>query len=312
MQAMLTLFRKELSDQFSSRRFIILLALVWLSGLVAMYVAGQTIRAAVEGSDTSFVFLKLFLASSGALPPFVAFVGFFAPLVGLALAFDAINRERSSGTLGLLLSQPIYRDAVMNGKFLAGLATIAFMMFSIVLIVSGLGLWLIGVPPTLEEVLRIIAYALVTVVYIGFWMALAMLFSVLLKRIATSALAGIAVWMFFLFFTAIIAGVAADRLAPVNEQDPESELRNIRVQAAIMRVSPSTLYEEAIATLLEPNIRTLGPLTTRDVQGMVPGPLPFTQSLLLVWPQVVTIVALMLVCFAASYVKFVRQEIRAP
>lgn len=45
---------------------------------------------------------------------------------------------------------------------------------------------------------------------------------------------------------------------------------------------------------------------------MVDAPLSLTQSLLVVWPQVVGLVALTLLCFAASYLGFMRQEIRAP
>ena len=75
----------------------------------------------------------------GALFSMVQFVAFFGPLIGLILGFDAINRERAQGTLVKLLSQPIYRDAVINGKFLAGATTITIMLVSIVLVISGSG-----------------------------------------------------------------------------------------------------------------------------------------------------------------------------
>jgi ABC-2 type transport system permease protein len=45
--------------------------------------------------------------------------------------------------------------------------------------------------------------------------------------------------------------------------------------------------------------------------GRMLTPLSFGQSLLLVWPQVVGIIALAAVCFAASYIRFMREEIRA-
>jgi len=310
MPGLSTLFAKEVADHFRSKRIIILLAMVWLSGLSAVYIAAQSIREAAAG--TEFVFLKIFTASSGALPPFVAFVGFFAPLLGLALGFDAINREQSSGTLGLVLSQPIFRDTVIIGKFLAGLAVIVLMLVSIVLIVSGLGLWFFAVPPSLEEALRIVAYLALTIVYTGFWMALALLFSIFFRRITTSALAGIAVWMFFFFFMSMIAGLVADNLAPVEEQSVESVLRHERLQQAISRISPVTLYNEATITILQPRVRTLGPVLVREVVRMVPSPLPLSQSLIIVWPHLVTIIGLTLVCFAISYVRFMRQEIRAP
>ena len=56
------------------------------------------------------------------------------------MGFDTINRERNEGTLSKLLSQPIYRDVVINGKFLAGVVMITVMMVSIVLVITGLGL----------------------------------------------------------------------------------------------------------------------------------------------------------------------------
>ncbi len=39
--------------------------------------------------------------------------------------------------------------------------------------------------------------------------------------------------------------------------------------------------------------------------------LSLDQSLLLVWPHVVALVAMTAVCFAVAYVRFMRQEVRA-
>ncbi|MFO8079349.1 MAG: hypothetical protein R6V07_03485 [Armatimonadota bacterium] len=43
----------------------------------------------------------------------------------------------------------------------------------------------------------------------------------------------------------------------------------------------------------------------------MPNPLPVHESLLLVWPQGVTIRALSAICFAVSYIKFMREEVRS-
>ena len=309
MPGLLTLFLKELSDHFRSKRILVLLALVWLSGLSAIYIAGQSIRENVP--ESGFVFLQLFIASSGTLPPFISFIAFFGPLVGLSLGFDAINREQTGGTLSLLLSQPVYRDTVIGGKFLAGMSVISFMLVSIVLIVSGLGLWMLAVPPSLEEVLRIIAYLAVTVVYIGFWMSLAMLFSIFFKRITTSALAGLAIWLFLIVFMPIVAGLAADKLAPVDTNSVESIIRNQRVNQAVERISPASLYEEATAIILRPTAKSLGPLSVTQAERLMPNPLPFSQSLLIIWPHIIAIIGFTSVCFGISYVRFMRREIRA-
>ena len=152
MHAIKTILRKELADHFSSNRFIILFALISMVSLVTAYMVGLNIRQELQGvAKPRFVFLMLF-TSPGALFSLVQFVAFFGPLVGLILGFDTINRERNEGTLSKLLAQPIYRDAVINGKFLAGVVVISVMLVSIVLLITGLGLNLAGVIPGMEEV----------------------------------------------------------------------------------------------------------------------------------------------------------------
>jgi ABC-type transport system involved in cytochrome c biogenesis ATPase subunit len=148
------ILKKELSDHFSSYRFIILFALIAMVSLITVYMVGLNIKQDLEGvAKPKYIFLMLF-TSSGAGFSLVDFVGFFGPLIGMILGFDTINRERSEGTLSKLLSQPIYRDTVLNGKFLAGVCVIAVMMVSIVLIITGLGLSMVGVIPGIEEVWR--------------------------------------------------------------------------------------------------------------------------------------------------------------
>jgi len=309
---LLTVFKKELADFFTSWRFIILFILVLLVGVAAIYEAAGSVRGAVTG-ETRFVFLALFTTSGRTPFSFLWFVAFFIPIVGIALGFDAINSERNNWTLSRLLSQPIYRDAVVNGKFLAGVVTIAVMMTSIILLVAGLGIRMIGLPPTSEEAVRLFFFLIISIIYGAFWLGLAILFSVFLRRIATSALASIAIWIFFFFFMSIIAGVIANSLAPAGET-LDSQIRNVEVQITAMRVSPVMLFQESMAVLLVPASRTLGQILQLQTGGgafMLSGPLSLGQSLLMVWPHLITIILLTVVCFAISYVKFMREEIRA-
>ena len=53
------------------------------------------------------------------LPSFAALLGFLIPLLAIGLGFDAINGEYNRRTLSRILSQPLYRDALLLGKFLA-------------------------------------------------------------------------------------------------------------------------------------------------------------------------------------------------
>lgn len=313
MPGLFAVFRKEMADNFSSKRFLIMFTLILLAGLSATYTAAQSIRAEVgyDESVSAFVFLQLFTVSAGALPSFVSFVGFLGPLVGLAMGFDAINGEYARGTLSRVLSNPIFRDSVINGKFLAGVTTITVMLLGIALLLAGLGLRMIGVPPTGDEIMRLLLYLVIAVSYVAFWMALAILFSILFRQSATSALAGIAFWIFFTFFITMIATSVANVVVSVNEQEPQTVLNHAYFQMGLARISPSTLYHETTMTILTPSIRTLGPVMVSEVEGMVAGALPLTQSLLVVWPQFVGLISMTLICFGLSYARFMRQEIRA-
>jgi ABC-2 type transport system permease protein len=310
---MQTVFWKELADNFRSWRFFIILVIICLAALSATYTAAQTIIENVSRTPTEFVFLRLFTTSGNTLPSFIFFLSFFGPLIGIIFGFDSINNERSRGTLSMVLSQPIYRDSLINGKFLAGLATIAVIMASIIIMISGMGYRLIGVVPGFAEVARLLIFYLVCLLYVGFWLGLGILFSVLFKRAITSVMAAISIWIVFALFISMIAGLAADWVAPIeDESNVEAVMEHQNVQDTAMRVSPTTLFGEATETVLNPGTRTLrGLVLVSEVQGMIPAPLSLGQSLLLIWPHLVSLLTLTVICFAISYIKFMREEIRS-
>lgn len=305
--------RKELADHLSGLRFGIIIVLIGVASVAAVYAASSAIREAVSQSTGSqFAFLDLFTVSGQNLPSLLSFIVFLAPLLGIALGFDALNSERSQGTLSRLMSQPIHRDAVLQGKFLAGLGVVSMALTALVVIVGGIGIVLLGTPPSLAEVARLIMFIVLTVIYVGFWMALAQLFSVLFKQAATSALASIAVWLFFAIFASLIMGLIVSAVAPAGDDATNAELlRHEQLSINLNKVSPITLYDDATTALLNPSVRSLGVLVQEQIDRAVVGPLSLSQSLILVWPQVVSLLALVLLCFTVSYILFMREEIRA-
>lgn len=311
MSGLMAVFWKELADHFNSKRFIILCLLIYLAGIATIYVAAQNIRSEVT-ETTQFIFLRLFTVSGDIeIFSFLFFLSLFIPIVGIALGFDAINSERASGNLSRLLSQPLYRDSVINGKFLAGLITLAVLVTSIVVLVAGMGLRMIGVPPTADEVLRLLIFILVSIIYGAFWMSLAVLFSVLFSRTATSALASISLWIFLFLFLPIIAQVVAGMLVPIDQNSSlELVIKHEEIVRMITRLSPGALYGEVIQVILIPSHPVMW-VISMALMGVEPNPLPVSQSLLLAWPQLTSLIGLTALCFAASYIKFMREEIRS-
>lgn len=300
---------KEMSDHLTSARMRILEVLIVLTAAGTGYAALQQISGA--GSDNQFLFLRLFTTAREPLPAFAGFLGFLVPLVAIALAFDAVNGEFSRHTVSRVLSQPIYRDALLLGKFLGGLFTLSLVLAAIWLLIFGIGLLGLGVPPTGQEVARSLLFLLVTIVYGGVWMALALLFSTLFRQSATAALASIAVWLFFTAFWEILVSLAAQSLKPIQLGSLEEALAQAKLALMLSRISPNTLFAEATVGLLNPAVRTLGVLLPFEMEGAILGaPLPVGQSLILTWPHLTGLIAITILLFALSYISFQRREIR--
>lgn len=314
---------KEFADHVLSVRFFVLLIVVGLAAGIPLFLATQRIHElASQVSGAQAVFLALFIIGPQDVSIFgldvsvQGFIGLAAPLLGIAFAFDAVNGERSQGTLPRLVAQPIHRDDVINGKFMASLVAITLVLLSVVLLISGFGLLRLGIVPAWPEVLRLIVWFLVTIAYVAVWLAFGLLLSVVVHRAATAALIGFGVWMAVAMFGRFLLNLILGAIAPVSDSTAiDKALGLYQLHAFVLRLLPTTLYSEASSVLLNPSLTgtntpaTLGQLT--QAQQQIPTLLSLDQSLLLVWPHVVALVALTVICFAIGYIQFMRQEVRA-
>jgi ABC-2 type transport system permease protein len=304
---------KELSDHLTSVRMRVLEWLVVLVAIAALWGAIQQIKETT--AEDPFLFLRLFTTSREPLPSFVSFISFLVPLMAIGLGFDAVNSEYNRRTLSRILSQPIYRDALLFGKFIAGLMTLAISLITLWLLVVGLGLVLVGIPPGAEEISRSFLLLLVTIIYAGVWLALAMLFSILFRSAATAALVTLGLWLLITFIWPVLAGAVAQIITPPDPRYMALGLQTpatVQLEQFLARLSPSTLFGEVVVALLDPTTRSLGPIYLSQMQGAVLGaPLPIGESMLIAWPQTVGMVATAILLFVIGYVIFQRQEVRA-
>ena len=306
-------FTKELADHLGSARMRVLEWLIILTAAASLYGVFQAIHNATP--DDAFIFLRLFTMAESPMPSFSALLSFMIPLVAIGLGFDAINAEYNRRTMSRLLSQPIYRDALLVGKFLAGLVTIAISLLALWLLIIGAGLVLMGVPPSGEEVARSLLFLVLALAYAGIWLAVALLCSVCFRSAATSALVCLALWLFLTLLWSMLVPALAQAFStpdPISAMLGQPSLDTLQWQQALGRVSPARLFEEGILGLLSPETRTLGPVFMSQLRGAVIGsPLPLAESLSIVWPQAVGLIAGVVVLFTAGYVVFQRQEVRA-
>src|SRR6476619_6499705 len=303
---------KELSDHLTSVRMRVLEWLVVLFALAALYGAIQQIRDTT--AEDPFLFLKLFTTAREPLPfTFVSFLTILVPLIAIGMGFDAVNGEHNRRTLSRILSQPIYRDALLFGKFAAGLFTLSIALIVLWLLVIGFGLVGLGVPPNAEEMARALVLLVVTIAYGGFWFALALLFSILFRSAATAALVSLGVWLFLTILWPLFSPALADAVTSAGDV-----LGVLDTRQMFARLSPSVLFNEIVAVVLDPSVRStqqsmLAAMGLALIErGAIPdAPIPLLQSVLIVWPQIVGLVAGTIILFVIGYVVFQRQEVRA-
>jgi ABC-2 type transport system permease protein len=301
---------KEIADHFSSIIIVMWLAVMAASAIVVVSMALQPIKDST--AEDPFLFLLLFTRSSPLTLPFLLSV-ILIPAMGIVLGFDAVSGEHNRRTLSRILSQPIYRDALLFGKVLAGLFTMAMTLVVLWLLVIGLGLYGLGVTPNAEEMARALILLLVSIVYGAFWFTLALVFSTVFRSAVAAILVSIGAWLFVTVLWPVLAPWLASSLVGANDV-----LGLLEVQQAFARLSPVVLYNEIVTIVQDPSIRSTQQAVLAQLglvmieRGAVPqAPIPLLQSVLIVWPQIVGLVASSILLFVIAYVVFQRQEVRA-
>lgn len=316
MAGTLTVAQKELRDQFGSKRFMILFGLVLLLSSLAAYQGVDYIR---DNQDAGFVYI---FSGTQMSFSFIQTMVYFGPLLGLALGFDAINKERANGTLSVLLGQPIFRDSVINGKFIAGAAALTTLVVGTMGIMSGLAIPMLGFGPTMTEASKIVVLMLLTIVYLVFWMCLGILYSVLTKKTSTSIMASIATWLTFSIVITILSSVVAGLLVPLPAGDfrvqtedgrfrmapefVEAMQKRMAVMSTMQKISPTNLYQEAASDILGVAQGFMRGMGFQEFQRT----LTLTEALAANWANIAAIVVGLVICFAGSYMMFLRSEIR--
>ena len=295
------ILRKELADYLNSKRVLVLMLISVAIGVMALYGA----YSVAKNSPAEFQFSQLFtspaplkvpeqLTSYLIYPNTLTYI--FIPILGILLGFDAVNRERSSHTLRRLTYQPVYWDNIINAKFLAGLFIIIVAIATSLLLILGYGIRMIGIPPSSSELIRLFFFIIDAVVYGAFWMGLAMLFSTIFKRLYISLTIPVVVQVILGAYVYILPRYLSSQ----------------SMSLSLMRISPTQWFTESIMVILVPQWRGMGLVTAPQETSyfMMYNPLSIGQSLTIVWPQLIGVTAIAIVCLAITYALFMRKEVR--
>ena len=144
-------------------------------------------------------------------------VGVIFSLLALLLSYDAINGEKQTGTLRLMLANPVSIRTLLLAKW-ASLNVVLALAFLVPFLAS-LGIALLSPTVTLSGagLLRLIAIALVSLLYLSVFAGLGLLVSTLFREPYSAASVALLLWVVVVF---IVPG-AATALSALQEQGPD-------------------------------------------------------------------------------------------
>ena len=301
MADIFTVATKEFSDIVKSRRFTILIVIFGLVMTIAMatiYIRIIQTMPSLPGvpMPRGFLGMMAFVLSST--------LSSFAPIMGVALGCDTISGEREKGTLKLILAQPVFRDTIINGKFLAATSAVSLAILITSLASVGASTIIIGITPTAEEALRMALFLLFSILFTMTYYGISTFLSTILKKTSQSVILSVTLWAVFTFVVPIIASLIAITIAPPiftpgQPSDEESIRRFTATVETMSSVTPNYHFNKIGQYLLSP----YAPTPTQEKASI-------TSSLMYAGPNILVLVIVTALVFIFSYITFTRQEVK--
>lgn len=178
-------------------------------------------------------------------------------LVGMALAvavgFDLISKEREEGTLKSLLSHPIFRDSVINGKAIAAVAVLTVAIGMAFLVVMAIMLFS-GVVPAGDDLARMLVFFGVTLLYCIVFLGIAIMVSTLVKSSTMSILCVLGIFLIAYSLPAMSYQIASIILGPSPQWPVSPGWINVPPNGTVT-IDGRTITAEEAARINEENQR---------------------------------------------------------
>lgn len=209
MNVTLKIAKKEIRDVFRNKLFLIILGLLILLALVSIILGAIQVRMDLNEYNKSVEFLKYLGKTNFPAKPslnpiavsksFVNYLGMIGALLAIVLGNNAIIKEKRSGTLKLLLSRPIFRDTLLNGKLLGNLGILASISF-LVGVITFSALLLIG-SATLSgsEIIRMLLFFTMSFLYMSFFLMVSVTLSLITSNGNKAMLITVIIWLCLAF-----------------------------------------------------------------------------------------------------------------
>jgi ABC-2 type transport system permease protein len=255
----------------------------------------------------------------GQLPHVISTAG---AILAIAMGFDLVSRERQTGSLKLLLSRPVFRDEIITGKALGGVAaltavTAAGLALSVAVLLFN------GIVPAADDLVSVLLFGLATIALLAFYFCLALAISVVVRESGKAFLYTLIAFFILSALVPVVGAEARNDLAGsyfdlLDYKDLSDRLsaretyegRLTLIDSVVTVFSPQMNYKTVVQYSLNPRIAHYqifrGSLELLPV-GTEAHPL---DALARCWQNVLVLVLAPIVLFGLAFMAFLRMDIR--
>ena len=350
--------KKEFLDHVMGKKFLVILAILMLISLLSIYQGVENYNNDLE--DYKEQTAEIEEHPEGMPPgrmqekPSILFIfqmmsmfyfGILGAILAIAIGFNLISGEKESGSLKSLLSHPVFRDTIINGKALGGMGALGFAMLVMTLLSIGI-LMMLGIMPTGDEFVRILVFMGFTLLFMFSFFAIALMCSTIAKnstRAITYSLVIFAVISAVMPMAGSIVGmqlagdmpefpemarqeineseggiseeefqeygVSEEEQERIEEEFQEYWDKVMRMQEMFLIADPLSNFNKVSSAVLDPTFEPLrGFFGPRG--GESRAETSILEALGMVWKSLLVLLVFPVIMFAIAYIKFMRMDIR--
>ncbi|MDW7727692.1 MAG: ABC transporter permease [Candidatus Methanoperedens sp.] len=286
--------QKEFADNLWNPRFRVLLLMFTL---VIFSFSVQSVKNGFNIFDMGFIDVA-------------QIIGLFLPLIGIALGFDAVVKERKSASLNVLLTHPVFRDNIITGKIAGGLVTLALVVFISIIASVGTMIALSGVQVGLMELSRVLIFTGITFIYLSTFLALGVLISIFSNSSTNSFIYGMVIWINLIVVFGAIISVASSIATGESILDIGNNRDARALNGDIQKLSPIHHYSEAVVGVPGISVGGVNVITGQKITSGI-FDLKHTMGDWFndYWTNLVALAVMPVLLFIAAFVAFLRKDI---
>lgn len=356
MSGIFVVAKKEFLDHVMGKKFLVILAILMLISLLAMHQGVESYNEQLDSYKEQIVAIEEHpeAMSRGWMPekPSILFIfqmmsmlfGILYAILAIAIGFNLISGEKESGSLKSLLSHPVFRDTIINGKALGGMGALGFAMLVMTLLSIGI-LMMLGIMPTGDEFVRILVFMGFSLLFMFSFFAIALMCSTIAKNSTRAITYSLVIFVMISAVMPIAGSIVGMQLAgdmpeypgmsrqDINESEGEDISKEEQIEEQeriqeewqeemqeygkkVMRVQemfsigdPKSNFDKVSSAVLDPTFEPLrGFFAPRG--GESRAETSILEALGMVWKSLLVLLVFPVVMFAIAYIKFMRMDIR--